>query len=76
MATSTIPAEEHTVTRGRQRRQRRTQSSRQGLTAVRVDVVGLQEADFEVVQDGGLVQVTESGEVILPHQDVGVTQER
>lgn len=45
------------------------------LTAVGVDVVGLQEADSQVVQDGRFVQVTESGEVVLPDQDVGVTQE-
>lgn len=38
-------------------------------------MVGLQEADSQVVQDGGFVQVTESGEVVLPDQDVGVTQE-
>lgn len=45
------------------------------LTAVGVDVVGLQEADSQVVQDGRFMQVTESGEVVLPDQDVGVTQE-
>lgn len=46
------------------------------LTAVGVDVVGLQEADLEVVQDGRFMKVTESREVVLTHQDVGVTEER
>ena len=45
------------------------------LTAVGVDVVGLQEADLEVVQDGRLVQVAEGREVVLAHQDVRVPQE-
>lgn len=38
-------------------------------------MVGLQETDFEVVQDGRFVQVTEGSEVVLPHQDVRVTEE-
>lgn len=38
-------------------------------------MVGLQETDFEVVQDGRFVQVTESSEVVFPHQDVRVTEE-
>ena len=46
---------------------------RRGLTAVGVDVVGLKEADLEVVQDGRLVQVAEGREVILSHQDVRVS---
>lgn len=45
------------------------------LTTVRVDVVRLKEADLEVVQDGRLVQVAESREVIFSHQDVRVPQE-
>lgn len=46
------------------------------LTAVRVDGVGLKESHSQVVQHGGFVQVAERREVILPHQDVRVTQER
>lgn len=46
------------------------------LTAVRVDVVGLQEPDFEVVEDGGFVEVAQSRQVILSHQDIGIAQER
>lgn len=42
------------------------------LTTVGVDVVGLEEPDFEVVQHSGLVQVAEGCQVILPHQDVWV----
>lgn len=47
--------------------------TRTQLTAVGVDVVGLQETHPQVVQHGGLVQVAESSEVVLAHQDVGVT---
>lgn len=39
-------------------------------------MVGLEEANSQVVQDGRFMQVTEGGEVVLSHQDVGVTQER
>lgn len=39
-------------------------------------MVGLEEAHFEVVQDSRLVQVAESCEVILPHQDVRVPEVR
>lgn len=46
------------------------------LTAVRVDVVGLEEPDFEVVEDGRLVQVAQGRQVILSHQDIGIAQER
>lgn len=45
-------------------------------TAVRVDDPGLLETHSEVVQHGRLVQVAEGGEVILPHQDVGVAKRR
>ena len=54
-------------------RPRRRRRRRRGLTTVGVDVVGLKEADLEVVQDGRLVQVAEGREVILPHQDVRVS---
>ena len=50
-------------------------SSTCGLTAVGVDVVGLQEADSQVVQDRRFVQVTEGCQVVLAHQDVRVPQE-
>lgn len=45
------------------------------LTTVGVNVVGLEEPDFEVVQDGRLVQVAEGCQVVLPHQDVWIAQE-
>lgn len=45
------------------------------LTTVGVDMVGLQEADLEVVQHCRLVQVAEGREVILSHQDVRVSKE-
>lgn len=45
-------------------------------TAVSVDELGVDEADFEVVQHGRLVEVAECCEVILAHQDVGVSQVR
>lgn len=37
-------------------------------------MIGLQKADSQVVQNGRLVQVTKSCEVILSDQDVRVTQ--
>lgn len=46
------------------------------LTTVRVDVVGLEEPDFEVVEDRGLVQVAQGCQVILSHQDIRIAQER
>lgn len=45
------------------------------LTTVCVDVVGLKEANLEVVQDGRFVQVAECREVIFSHQDVRVPEE-
>lgn len=45
------------------------------LTTVGVNVVGLKEPDFKVVQDGRLVQVAQGCQVILPHQDVWIAQE-
>lgn len=45
-------------------------------TAVRVDDPGLLKAHAEVVQHGGLVQVAEGGEVVLPYQDVRVAKRR
>ena len=39
-------------------------------------MVGLQEAHLEVVEHGRLVQVAEGGEVILPDQNIRVTQKR
>lgn len=46
------------------------------LTAVSVDKLRVDEADFEVVQHGWLVEVAERSEVILAHQDVGISQVR
>lgn len=46
------------------------------LTTVCVDVVRLQKANSEVMKDRRFMQVAESGEVIFPHQDVWVTEER
>ena len=46
------------------------------LTTVRVDVVGLEEPDFEVVEDRGLVQIAQGRQVILSHQDIWIAQER
>lgn len=40
------------------------------ITAVGVDEFGVCESDSEVVQHGRLMEVTESCEVILAHQDV------
>ena len=34
----------------------------------------LHESDGEVVEDCGLVEVGEAGEVVLPDEDVGVAQ--
>lgn len=45
-------------------------------TAVSVDELGVNEADFEVVQHGRLVEVAERCEVILAHQDVRISQVR
>lgn len=45
------------------------------LTTVRVDVVGLQETDLQVMQNGRLMEIAEGREVIFTHQDVGVPQE-
>lgn len=45
-------------------------------TAVRVDELRVDEADFEVVQHSWLMEVAECREVILPHQDVWVSQVR
>lgn len=45
-------------------------------TAVSVDELGVDEADFKVVEHGRLVEVAERCEVILAHQDVGVPQVR
>lgn len=39
-------------------------------------MVGLEEPDFEVVEDRRLVQVAEGRQVILSHQDIGVAEER
>jgi hypothetical protein len=47
-----------------------------GHTTVCVDEFGVGEADFKVVQDGRLVEVAKSCEVILPHQDVRVPEVR
>ena len=44
------------------------------LTAVGVDELGVDEAHFEVVEHGGLVQVAERREVVLAHQDVRVPE--
>lgn len=43
------------------------------LTTVCVDVVGLQESNPQVVQDGRLMEVAESRQVVLAHQDVRVS---
>lgn len=45
-------------------------------TAVSVDELRVNEADFEVVEHGRLVEVAERREVIFAHQDVGVSQVR
>lgn len=46
------------------------------LTAVGVNELGVDEANFEVVENGRFVQVAEGGEIILPHQDVRVPEVR
>lgn len=46
------------------------------LTTVRVDVVGLDEPDFEVVEHCRLVQVAQGSQVILSHKDIWIAQER
>lgn len=46
------------------------------LTTVRVDVVRLEEPDFEVVEDCRLMQVAQGCQVILSHQDIWIAQER
>lgn len=45
-------------------------------TAVSVNELRVDEADFEIVQHGWLVEVAERCEVILAHQDVRVSQVR
>lgn len=45
-------------------------------TAVGVNELRVDEADFEIVQHGWLVEVAERCEVILAHQDVRVSQVR
>lgn len=45
-------------------------------TAVCVDDPGLLKTHSEVVQHGGLVQIAEGSEVILPDQDVRVAKRR
>lgn len=46
------------------------------ITAVGVDEFGVCESNPEVVQDGRFMEVTESREVVLTHQDVRVTKRR
>lgn len=46
------------------------------LTTVGVNKFGVDEANFEVVEHGRLMEVAESCEVILSHQDVWVPQVR
>lgn len=46
------------------------------LTAVGVNELGFREADPEVVEHRGLVEVAEGREVILPHEDVRVPERR
>lgn len=55
------------------RKKRRSRVCTSRLTTVCVDVVRLQEANFEIMKDCRFVQVAESREVIFPHQDVRVT---
>lgn len=45
-------------------------------TTVSVNELRVDEADFEIVQHGWLVEVAERCEVILAHQDVRVSQVR
>lgn len=42
------------------------------LTTVCVDVVGLEEPDFEVVENRRLMQVAQGRQVILSHQDIRI----
>lgn len=44
------------------------------ITAVSVDKLAVCESDPEVVQHGGFVEIAESREVILAHQDVWITE--
>lgn len=53
-----------------------TVRTRQPHTAVGVDAAVVQEPDPQVVQDGRFVEETESGQVVLPLQDVRVPQRR
>lgn len=46
------------------------------ITTVGVDKLGVRESDPEVVQYGRFMEVTESREVVLAHQDVRVTKRR
>lgn len=46
------------------------------LTAVGVDKLRVHESDAQVVQHGRFVQVAQSCEVILAHQNVRVTERR
>jgi hypothetical protein len=46
------------------------------LTTVGVDEFGLCEADSEIMQHCGLMEVAEGCEVILTHQDVRVPKRR
>lgn len=51
-----------------------TAIARELSTAVRVDQPGVREAHFQVVQQRGLMQVTEGGQVVQALQDVWVPQ--
>lgn len=42
------------------------------LTTVGVNVIGLDEADLEVVEHSRLMEVAESREVILSHQNIRI----
>lgn len=46
------------------------------ITAVGVDKLGVCESDPQVEQHGRFMEVTESREVVLAHQDVRVTKMR
>ena len=49
--------------------------TREGLiTTICVNELGVCEAHFEVVQDGRFVEVAQRCQVILPHQQVRVSQ--
>lgn len=45
-------------------------------TTVGIDDSGLHKSHFEIMQDCRFVQVAESGEVVLPHQDVRIAKRR